>query len=354
MDTDTNIVNQEVTTTRGRLNLRITFDDGARITRALGLPARASTHEIEIAKLNAIRKMQQNTPLAGCGYLTINDMMTAYMDWYESAKSSKKHRGMGKSAIGRFGEKSPYHITPGMIREWVEDMAAQGFAYDTVRLRVCALQGAYSWLGKRGRWTGINPCDGIITDYRGRFSAPDDLRCTIDDDEYDALMSCQNDSVRLFTTLSRYTGLRPVEVRGLEAQKLDRKARVWRVPVTKTAGRKFHRAISVPSVLITWIANYQAAGRAWAFGDVEHTLSRTAHRLGIEGITCKTFRKDFAHRMERAGAGPEVINLHQGRGQHGVLYENYLRDPNRAVRIAGPTIEKMFNDTRLTIIHSSV
>ena len=58
----------------------------------------------------------------------------------------------------------------------------------------------------------------------------------------------------------------------------------------------------------------------------------------------KIFRKDFACRLEEVGTSPDLINLHQGRAQTGVLYQHYIRDPNRAVRLCRPYIQKMFNE----------
>ena len=69
-------------------------------------------------------------------------------------------------------------------------------------------------------------------------------------------------------------------------------------------------------------------------------------------LTAKIFRKDFAHRMEEAGADESIINLHQGRAQSGVLYKNYLKSPDRAVKLCRPYVDRMFGEKgrRLEIV----
>jgi hypothetical protein len=52
--------------------------------------------------------------------------------------------------------------------------------------------------------------------------------------------------------------------------------------------------------------------------------------------------------MEEAGAGEDIINLHQWRGQSGTLYKNYIKFPDRAVKLCRPYINVMFGEkTRL-------
>ena len=48
--------------------------------------------------------------------------------------------------------------------------------------------------------------------------------------------------------------------------------------------------------------------------------------------------------MEAAGADPSLIDLHQGRGQSGVLYKNYLKYPDRAVALCRPYVDRMFGE----------
>ena len=72
-------------------------------------------------------------------------------------------------------------------------------------------------------------------------------------------------------------------------------------------------------------------------------IEKLRKELGLH-FTMKYFRKHFAHMMENAGAAPEIINLMQGRGQHGVLFEHYLTDPNRAARLCRPYVDKMFGE----------
>ncbi len=50
--------------------------------------------------------------------------------------------------------------------------------------------------------------------------------------------------------------------------------------------------------------------------------------------------------MEAAGADPGIINLHQGRGQTGVLYKNYVTDMDRAVKLRRAYVDRMFGEER--------
>jgi len=70
---------------------------------------------------------------------------------------------------------------------------------------------------------------------------------------------------------------------------------------------------------------------------VARQLGKLSEETGI-AIVPKRFRKDFACRMEQAGADPSLINLHQGRSQSGVLFKNYLKYPDRAVALCRPYI----------------
>ncbi len=72
-------------------------------------------------------------------------------------------------------------------------------------------------------------------------------------------------------------------------------------------------------------------------------LNKLPEKTGSK-ITAKRFRKDYAARMEAAGADPGIINLHQGRGQTGVLYKNYVTDMDRAVKLRRAYVDRMFGE----------
>jgi hypothetical protein len=55
---------------------------------------------------------------------------------------------------------------------------------------------------------------------------------------------------------------------------------------------------------------------------IRNQIEQIRKDTGIE-FSQKSFQKNFAHRMEMAGASADVINLHQGRSQSSVLVENY-------------------------------
>jgi len=109
-----------------------------------------------------------------------------------------------------------------------------------------------------------------------------------------------------------------------------------------------YRKIAVPQHIITFLDNEEIAG---ALPLVEITVARQIRKLSAETsikFTAKTFRKDFACRMEEAGADESIINVHQWRGQTGTLYKNYIKFPDRAVKLCRPYINLMFGEkTRL-------
>jgi len=129
---------------------------------------------------------------------------------------------------------------------------------------------------------------------------------------------------------------------------IDRQKCSWTVFVTKKAGRPMYRKIAVPQHIITFLDNEEITG---ALPLVEITVARQIRKLSAETsikFTAKTFRKDFACRMEEAGADESIINVHQWRGQTGTLYKNYIKFPDRAVKLCRPYINLMFGEkTRL-------
>lgn len=184
-----------------------------------------------------------------------------------------------------------------------------------------------------------------MAEYAGRFRVALPDKSMLTDAEWASLWAfLATDTVyqgaRAFVELSFCTGLRPSEVVRFSPDDLDRDGSRYRVLVTKTRGRAVYRWIAVPSRLIAFVAN---AGIP-SFQGIRHEWDAVRHLAGVPTVTLKTFRKDFAHRLETAGAEPYLINLHQGREQSGVLHQHYLTDPMRAVRLCRPFISVMFGD----------
>lgn len=105
------------------------------------------------------------------------------------------------------------------------------------------------------------------------------------------------------------------------------------------------RRIAIPLCLLTFLDSRGVTGKL-PIGEstVRRHLRELNQATGLT-LTPKLFRKDFAHRMEEAGADEGIINLHQGRAQTGVLYKNYLRSPDRAVKLCRVYVDAMFGET---------
>lgn len=85
-----------------------------------------------------------------------------------------------------------------------------------------------------------------------------------------------------------------------------------------------YRKIAVPQQIITFLDNEGITGELPLN---ETTVARQIRNLSAETkivFTPKTFRKDFACRMEEAGADESIINVHQWRGQSGTLFQTAL------------------------------
>jgi len=247
-----------------------------------------------------------------------------------------------------FGDKPLTYLTSENAGKFVEHLIEKGYSYDTVRLIVVGASGMISWLREQGYWPGVNPFCALMRRYANRFPAREPAPSTINNVEYDILLKTARElnlkAAISFIEISRCTGIRPSEIFRLDTKHLDREQLTWTLLVTKTSSRPYYRTIAIPQYLVSFITN---DGMTSVFPYSEKTVIRQINRLRKETsveFTMKTFRKDFSHRMEAVEAPPDVINLHQGRGQRGVLYKNYLTDPSRPVRLCRPYINAMFGE----------
>lgn len=192
--------------------------------------------------------------------------------------------------------------------------------------------------------------------YRNRFTADEPKKSMFTETDYEIIFKAVSDdkyrAARIFIEIARCTGLRPAEISGnkkrgypsISATRIDHDNLTLTFLVTKTQGRQFYRKIAIPKCLSVFILNEGIRGTLpFTEAELRFQIERLRKEIGIE-FTQKTFRKDFSHRMEIAGAPPDIINLHQGRGQHGVLYEHYLTDANRAVRLCRVYLDNMFGE----------
>ncbi len=283
-------------------------------------------------------------------YGTCGAAMESYLQWYavnRRAKSSVK--SIGGKFIERFGNVSLTRLNRQLVDEWIESMIGEGMAYDTIRLRIMIGNSMINWLSNNGDWQRQNPFTGRLKEYMNRFPAAAPERSTISDEEYERLLLCATGdefrAARVFIQTSRMTGLRPSEVKRLNVKHLDHSALTWDVLVSKTRGRPFFRRIAIPAQLSAFIVNEKITGQL-PTSNLKRQYAKLREISGVD-VDPKIFRKDFARRMEQAGAGHDIINVHQGRAQSGILIEHYLTDPDRAVSVCRKFVDAMFSSTAI-------
>lgn len=278
------------------------------------------------------------------------DAMLKYIPEHRARHSRDKSFENHAAAFVEFFKTTPLQsLNSKAAQQFIEHLIGRGYAYDTVRLRVAAASTMISWLERNGNWHTRNPFTGMLKQYDHRFKAAPPVKSTISDDEIAALLGhAQGDRfkpVRVYVEIARCTGLRVEEIKALDTALLDRDKAIWNVYVTKTRGRRLFRQIAIPRRLIVYLANEGVNGRM-KLSKFEHLFREARRAAGLpDDFTLKTFRKDFAHRMESVGTSPDLINLHQGRAQTGVLFQNYLTDPGRAARLCRSYINAMFGET---------
>ena len=277
----------------------------------------------------------------------------AWDDYYWFYKDN--HRGRvpwAKWFLDAFGDKTLDDLTDLNVALWFESsVLPKCGAWDTARLAAVPPCGMINYLKQRKLWTGDNPFEGLAQRYAGRFKAQPAEKSQLEDGELEAMLAAARGhrAARIFIQVAYMTGLRPSEVLNLDLADLDRNALTWGLVVNKTRGRQFRRVIAIPAALVAFLTNESLTSGRLPLKNLRKQYAAVCAASGVD-VAQKTFRKDFAHRMEVASAGPDIINLHQGRSQTGVLYANYLTDRGRAVRICRPFIDRMFGDGRLRIV----
>jgi integrase len=303
---------------------------------------------LEQAKLEAIQGLLENGPIPRGKYKKCGEAMTAYFQWYATNRPNCRIMFNVRQFNEHFKDMPLTKLTKEEAEKWVEKLIANKYSFDTVRLCIAAGSSMISWLEQMDLWPRKNPFRGLVKHYRRRFPPQMPVKSFISNAEYAQIMTAARSEkykvARQYIEIARCTGLRPSEIYRLDTELLNRDSMTWSVLVTKTTDRQFFRTIAVPQYLVAFIANENISGK---FPYTEYQVRMQIESLRKEvGIffTQKTFRKDFAQRMELAGAAPDIINLHQGRGQSGVIFQHYLTDPNRAVRVCRQYITSMFSE----------
>jgi integrase len=296
-------------------------------------------------------------PLVKCAYKTCDEAMKAYQEWYIDTWKNRRVLFYGKIFIEQFKDTNIRNLTVEAARAWVEILLDKEYKYDTVRLMVVTASGMIRWLEEQDMWEGKNPFSGLMKRYGRSFPAAEPVKSLLTDDEIKAILSAAQEdrfrAARVFIEIARHTGLRPSEIigdktknrPGINAERIDRENLTWNILVSKTRGRQFYRKIAIPRQLVTFITNEGINGvfpfTEW---DVRRQINAIRGKTHID-FNQKIFRKIFAHGMEAAGAPDNIVNLHQGRAQYGVLHEHYLTDSGRAEKLCRPYINSMFGET---------
>ena len=344
--------------------VRLKLDNGEVMKKRLpGLfPTKEDFHEepvevqnkAHLAVFNILQNLHEEGPRPTGRYKTCREAMEAYEEWHGLNRRchKRKFHYMCKKFNDFYGDRPITDINDVTAQEFIESLIEHPYGYDTVRLIITTASGMIAWLKDERHWPGFNPFSGLMRRYANRFLPEEPENPRFDDVEMEVIMRTASApeyrTARIFIEVARCTGLRPSEICRLDAKHIDRQKCSWTVFVTKKAGRPMYRKIAVPQQIITFLDNEGITGELPLN---ETTVARQIRNLNTETkivFTPKTFRKDFACRMEETGADESIINVHQWRGQTGTLYKNYIKFPDRAVKLCRPYINLMFGEkTRL-------
>jgi len=344
--------------------VKLKLDNGELITKRLpGLfPTKSNFNEepmeiqnkAHLAVFNLLQSLHDEGPRPSGKYKTCREAMTAYEEWHGLNRrcDKRKFHYLCKKFYDHYGDSPITDINDVTAQEFIEKLIDHPYGYDTVRLVITTASGMIAWLKDERLWPGLNPFSTLLKRYANRFMPEEPENPRFEEMEWEVIIQAASAeeyrSTRIFIEVARCTGLRPSEIFRLEMKHIDRQKCSWTVFVTKKAGRPMYRKIAVPQHIITYLDNEGITG---ALPLCETTVARQIRKLTAETglkFTAKTFRKDFACRMEEAGADESIINVHQWRGQTGTLYKNYIKFPDRAVKLCRPYINLMFGEkTRL-------
>jgi len=344
--------------------VKLKLDNGELITKRLpGLfPTKNNFNEepmelqnkAHLAVFNLLQSLHDEGPRPSGKYKTCREAMAAYEEWHGLNRrcDKRKFHYLCKKFYDHYGDAPITDINDVTAQEFIEKLIDHPYGYDTVRLVITTASGMIAWLKDERLWPGLNPFSTLLKRYANRFMPEEPENPRFEEMEWEVIMRAASApeyrTARIFIEVARCTGLRPSEICRLDMKHIDRQKCSWTVFVTKKAGRPMYRKIAVPQHIITYLDNEGITG---ALPLVEITVARQIRKLSGETsikFTAKTFRKDFACRMEEAGADESIINVHQWRGQTGTLYKNYIKFPDRAVKLCRPYINLMFGEkTRL-------
>ena len=360
---DFNIIRYSHRSYRCQYGARYVLDNGEVVTQRFpGLfgaadklenETKALQHQLQLEALKLSRTLFGTKRVVGKNTGTCTKAMDAYEQWHGLNRRCNKRifAWYCRSFTNHFNnlplDELDHKAASEFVLHLIDD---QNYSYDTVRLCITTASGMIEYLRDEKLWSGDNPFEGLLKKYANRFPAAEPQNYQFTEHEWNTILHTvrkkQYWAAQRFIEISRCTGLRPSEVYRLNTETIDRDNLSWRILVTKTAHRPMFRKIAIPRCLLAFLDNTGVNGPVrLAEITVGRQMRNLCQKTEIQ-ILPKRFRKDFAYRMEQAGADPSVINLHQGRGQSGVLFKNYVTDMDRAVVICRPYVARMFGEDR--------
>lgn len=218
------------------------------------------------------------------------------------------------------GSKAATSLTPNDVERLIRPMEVRG--YNTARLTLAVLRKMYNWAllpnsakntGDGALLTVLNPCRLYRLD---KSNVPEPIIRILSNREIRDLWSnLTESSPDRIIRLQLLTGCRVSEVAGIRECELDREAREWNLPVSRT---KTKRPLNVPLTdrMLTIIGPlvedfvFPATSKAGhtTVSAVIQSLKRHCTALGIKNVGTHTMRRTFITQLARLGVTIEIRN----------------------------------------------
>lgn len=91
---------------------------------------------------------------------TFADAMQEFIKWREGRRENPKFEYHARKSIVRFGEMHISQIERTEAGEWIDGLADEGYADNTIKRTLDPPRALYNWLVKNEYWSGTNPFSG--------------------------------------------------------------------------------------------------------------------------------------------------------------------------------------------------